>query len=1277
MARVDRPADKKEEALRWAADFPPGLVEEHVHRLDNDYFIQFSLEEIRFHLRRIAALGKDEMLSLELEPVGDGAMLLTLIADDLPGFFSSLSGILTSLDFDIRSGKVFTYDPLPPGATPRPGSRNLILDALVLGHPDAGILTPAFKEVLTGELLTLATRLKEKRLHEVREDLYRRIGDYLSRHQAAPELDRPPVEIQIWPDERHTVLHIQGTDRKALLFSLSNALSLQGVSIQKLITYSRGEAFDDHIFVTGMGGKPITDPASLERLKVAIVLMERFTSTLPQASDYAAAVQSFNGFIDALMEKSGGTPDLKAFEDFTLLSALARLLGAGPYLWEEMLKLPLEPVFKLLSRLDEERKPMKREALSMQLRLALSEADDYAARVAALNRFKELNIFRLEAVQAVFPHKTLEEQGGAVSDLADALLAEALALAWDRLALEYGPPKVEMPTGARLGCAYALAAQGKLGGRELGYASDLELQLVYAGAGETAGGTHADGPVSNAIFFGKLVEELRGILPARNEGIFELDLRLRPHGKDGPLASNLETWKDYYRPGGGAYDYEKQALLKLRPVVAAPEFAETLMAARDAVVFGDMPVGIAHTLELREKQIETLAGGKPKAAAGASGAGGERVNAKFSRGGLVEVEYAVQFLQLAHGRKYPSLRTANTEKALGLLLEEGILAPAEFEKLFKAYVFLRRLINALRMARGHSRDLVVPARGSEAFLFLAKRMGYLPTERYAVDSQLDWDLRHALRDVHAFFNARFRPGAEGSPAPSLTDSLTAAFLDPEAPPDAASRALERFGLSPGGRGPALIRGILERSREKGFLCAVLVMAETKLRVAPDPESILVRLGQYLEAVGDPDYFVRQMLDHPRLMEMLIKVFGHSEYLTQILLRQPDYLLDLASTGTLEKPKQPEEYRREILESTPPGSSLEAALESMRRYRNREYLRIGLRDIFLAEPLQRLTAEISHLSNALVHAVFGWTLGDADAQDLRDAVCVIALGKLGGNELNYSSDIDVVFIHDPVRAGAGGRETLERWAQGFMRALSAPGANGKMFRVDAQLRPWGGQSPLVGTVQSYLDYYGGPADGWELQSWLKARALVGNLEMGRDLVRRIQAVTTSPENLSKVTASMRKVRLLGLEKLKQEDRLSSEVKLGPGGIRTIEFYVQYQQVLHGRDLPELVTGNSLAALGKLWRYRLISASMHDTLSRSYVFLRRIEHALQLQGMQQRHALPDSPEELEKLARRMGFEERLGQSAAEQFRERYRRHMLTLQELSSELFGYDTNVPRSDS
>jgi glutamate-ammonia-ligase adenylyltransferase len=1302
------PAEKRAALLALASSYTPGLVEDHVRRLDADYFTEFPLEEMRLHLDRIASLTPQDPFAVDLSPLGPAACVLTVIGDDLPGFFAALSGVLASYDFDIKSGKVFTYHPLAPGEKPRKGGRNLILDALVLEHPVPGFLTPEFRERLTADIRRLVDFLRERRLHELREDLYRRIGAYLSREQQAPEADRLPVEIQADTDDRFTVLTVRGTDRKALLFSLSNALSLQGLSIHKLVTRAEGNRFEDRITVTDVWGRPITNPAALDRLKVAIVLMERFTSTLPQASDYAAAVQSFNAFIDAITEKGEkgdrsengarpeapqGAPTPAAYEDFTLLSSLARILGAGPYLWEEMLKLPFDEVYRLLSRLDEERKPMAKPALAGRLRVALAGEESAEARWAALNRFKDFQLFRLDAVHLVFPTKTLEEFSSEISDLADIVLGEAMSLAYRELARELGEPRLPAAVGdGTLPCPYGLFAQGKLGGRELGYASDLELQLIYAGSGETHPPEGGE-PVSNAIFFNRLVEGLRKGLAARAEGIFELDLRLRPHGEDGPLASHLETWSKYYAQGGGAYDYERQALLKMRPVAAPADFAGEVMAARDALLFGREPVDIAHTLELRARQVETLAGGARSLEPG-------RINAKFAPGGLVEVEYAVQFLQLAHGRRLPSLRLANTEKALGALLEEGILSPAEFERMFKAYVFLRRLINALRMVRGHARDLVVPARGTEAFLYLAKRMGYRPTPRYEPDSQLDWDLRHALRDVHALFIRRFpgkgaaEGGAATAPLAAEKDgawddlSLTAAFLNPSAPAGAADEALAALGMRKGGKGPELVREMLGLVREKGLLCAVLVLAEAKLRASPDPESVIMRLGQYLEAVGDPDYSVRQLLDHPRMLDMLIKVFGHSEYLTHILVRQPDYLLQLAEPGALEKAKIPEEFRREILELLPSGASLDAPsaeaagreglaldplLESLRRYRNREYLRIGLRDIFLGEPMQRLTAEISQLTNALVDAVFGMTLGAADAQEQRDAICVLALGKLGGMELNYSSDIDVVFVFDPARTDSAAMEALERWAQSFLKALSAPGAHGKMFRVDAQLRPYGGQGNLVATVSHYLDYYRDAADGWELQSWLKARPLAGNLGIGRDLARRIQAMAVAPENREKILDSMRKVRLMGLEKLKVEHRLSSEVKLGPGGIRTIEFYVQYLQILHGAGLPELITGNTLAALAKLWRFRLITSSSYELLTRSYVFLRRIEHALQLQGMQQRHNLPESPEELEKLARRMGFEERLGRSASDQFREKYRKHMLTLQDLSSTLFGYETNRP----
>jgi glutamate-ammonia-ligase adenylyltransferase len=1290
------PSQKKELVLGKAvgpgsSGFPAGLVAEHCRRLDADYFSEFTVAEIEGHLGLIAGLTPKAPYAFQFSPIADRTFGLTVVGEDLPGFFAALSGVLVSHDLDIRVGKVFSYaaeasgesQAWPEREAPAPGK---IIDYLVLHRPPSApaLMNAEFQNRLTDDLLGVIALLRARETDALRRDLYRRIGAYLDRKareasgnapgsegQEFPGEERLPLDISSEGDERSTVLLVRGADRKALLFSLSNALAMQGVAIQKLLTRAQGSRFEDRIHITDSRGRPIQEAHSLERIKVAIILMERFLTTLPQASDYPAAVQAFNGFIDALMAHPGASRDLQSLEDLTFLSSLARILGAGAYLWEEMTKLPLGEVTSMLHRMDEDRKPPAKRDLEGRLREAMDREASQEARAAALNRFKDLQLFRIEAVHLIYPHKTLQEFSAEITTLAEVVLQAALGLAYGKLVREHGEPRL-----GKEACPYALFAQGKLGGRELGYASDLEVQLLYAAPGETSGRASAlsatEGPrpgdrpagpepISHAEFFGKLLEGLRGILTSRTEGIFELDLRLRPHGESGPMASHFGTWLEYYRPGGGALDYERQALLKLRPITGNRVFADEVMAARDDLLFGSQPVSIANSLDLRRRQAELL---------------GKGLNAKFSPGGLVEVEYAVQFLQLQHGRKYVSLREPNTESTLEALLEEGILEPAEFEILYRAYVFLRRLINGLRMVRGHARDLLVPPRGGDAFHHLAKRMGYLPGPRYDAESQLDWDLKHAMRDVQALFRRRFQ-AAPGETAEQVPESLTAAFLDPHASPERLALALDRLGLPGIPNAAALLRGMLEMVREKGILSAALLVAAPKLRSSPDPESVLRHLGQYLEAVPDPDYFVRQLLNHPYLHEILIKAFGHSDYLAGILVRQPEYLMTLGDAHALEKPKLLNQFRREIVELPGGTTGYEDSLDALRRYRNREYLRIALRDIWLGETLLRITLEISQLSNALIEAVFGITMAMAETSTLRDGVAVIALGKLGGNELNYSSDIDIVFAYDSERVDEAGRGDLERWARMFIAALSGTGGHGKMFRVDTQLRPYGTQSPLMVSSRRFTDYFRDEASGWELQAWLKARPVAGKMELGRAICRAGQAQAVAPANRAKVETSMRTVRQMGLDKLKQENRLSSEVKLGPGGIRTIEFFVQYLQIQHGNAMPELISGNTLAVMARMYRYRLLSHNYYDLLSKAYVFLRRIEHVLQLQGLQQRHELPASPGEFEKLAKRLGFEERLGESAGSQFRARYRQHMLTLLELSATLFGYDTNNPETKS
>jgi glutamate-ammonia-ligase adenylyltransferase len=248
---------------------------------------------------------------------------------------------------------------------------------------------------------------------------------------------------------------------------------------------------------------------------------------------------------------------------------------------------------------------------------------------------------------------------------------------------------------------------GKCGGRELGFASDIELMFVYAGNGQTTGPR----VITTAEFYDKLVQEFNRAIKARQEGIFELDLRLRPYGRAGSMAVSLDSFRRYFGPDGDAWPYERQALVKLRPIAGDADFGAEVVRRRDELIYTGQPFDAAAMRGMRERQVRHLV------SAGA-------INAKFSPGGLVDVEYLVQGLQITHGHRHPDLRLPNTSETMKALLAAGILSDEPYTQLSEAHIFLRRLINALRMVRGNAKDLTVPPANSDEFAFLARRLGY-------------------------------------------------------------------------------------------------------------------------------------------------------------------------------------------------------------------------------------------------------------------------------------------------------------------------------------------------------------------------------------------------------------------------------------------------------------------------------------------------------------------------------------------------------------------------
>jgi [glutamine synthetase] adenylyltransferase / [glutamine synthetase]-adenylyl-L-tyrosine phosphorylase len=290
-----------------------------------------------------------------------------------------------------------------------------------------------------------------------------------------------------------------------------------------------------------------------------------------------------------------------------------------------------------------------------------------------------------------------------LTDLAEVVVNTAYHLTTEDLRCLHGTPQRE--DGGM--CQMAVVALGKCGGRELGFASDIELMFVYDGDGRT------DGPevIASAAFQEKVVQHFLSAIRARQEGIFQIDLQLRPYGKAGSMAVSLEAFKRYYAPDGPAWAYERQALVKMRPIAGDEKLGRDLCALRDEFVYNGAPFDVTAMRAMRERQVRHLV------AAG-------KFNAKYSPGGLVDIEYLIQALQITHAAADPSMRQTNIREAMAALNKAGILSEEDYGKLHKAHTFLRWLIDAMRVVRGNAKDVTVPDYDSEEFAFLARRLRY-------------------------------------------------------------------------------------------------------------------------------------------------------------------------------------------------------------------------------------------------------------------------------------------------------------------------------------------------------------------------------------------------------------------------------------------------------------------------------------------------------------------------------------------------------------------------
>jgi glutamate-ammonia-ligase adenylyltransferase len=728
----------------------------HSRAMEPSYFKVFSEKQILTHAKLLESLSHDTPICIDTTVAPGERVQLTVCGYDQIGDLSMVCGLLFAYGFDIVSGNAFTTDHILDDTLADSDQQlaaadaEKFVDVFVLEPPPDTKPNKVWDDFLT-DLTSLVTLARDGHLRKAQASLVSKVAAAFNESASTPGM-LLPIDIEIDNDQsdRFTVLRISAEDTRGFIYELTSSLALLGYDIHRVTLTSIGNRAIDSLFIARQDGTKIVRPEMQTRLRAAVVLVKHFTHLLPQSPNPQNALLHFGQLLERLFERPNWGDDLASLDRREVLEALAQLLGVSDFLWEDFLRLQHDNLFPVLRDVEGLTERRNRAQLESDLTEKLTHVDSKDEQRRCLNDFKDREMFRVDMRHIAGHISEFGQFSEELTDVAEAVTASALRICYEQLAARHGKPQQSYDNGSRqqnmsplplagevavsaagegIPNKLAVLALGKAGGRELGFASDIELMFVY----EAEGITDGDTPITASEFYIHLVESFTKTIQARRKGIFEIDLRLRPYGSAGPLAVSLHAFEEYFAPSGPAWPYERQSLVRMRSIAGDKQLGQRVIELRDQLVYTEAPFDVNALRAMRERQLRQLV--QPGV-----------WNAKLSSGGLVDCEYLVQALQITHGHALPELRHAGTSDSLTALHNHSILTDKQFEKLHTSYVFLRRLIDALRMVRGDARDLAVPSAETEEFAYLARRLNYGNRT-----SQLQTDIDSTTNTVTALF----------------------------------------------------------------------------------------------------------------------------------------------------------------------------------------------------------------------------------------------------------------------------------------------------------------------------------------------------------------------------------------------------------------------------------------------------------------------------------------------------------------------------------------------
>ncbi len=892
-----------------------------------------------------------------------------------------------------------------------------------------------------------------------------------------------------------------------------------------------------------------------------------------------------------------------------------------------------------------------------ELRRLIPPTADFAELQKGLRLYKAREILRIGS-RDLNGLAGLEEVTGELSALAAASLQCAYEVSDRLLRGEYGAPLLDAPAGSTAAEAgFTVFGMGKFGGRELNFSSDIDLIYFYSSEkGATAGVAGPLGEAKNRIhlhqYFCKLGEMItRAVGQATEDGfVFRVDLRLRPEGNSGDMANSLRSAEVYYESWGQSW--ERAAMIKARPVAGSIPLGEQLLKSLEPFIFRRyLDYGMVEDIKVMKQKIDHSLSREME---------GE-LNLKLGRGGIREVEFFIQALQLIYAGKNPALREKNSLKALDLLQREGLIKEQEHRTLREAYIFLRTVEHRIQVEQERQTHNL-PVR-EEELLALARRSGFdgVAAFREALERHRS-GVESIYRDL--FYTSETEIREEVRPEVAL-------LFDRNADPDLVKDLLEEkgFGNVEGAYDSLLAlrdgpphAHLTQRARRLLERITPLLMQE--VIDSPEPDMALLNLEKFLAASRRArGTFYALLAENREIIKLLVSLFGTSQFLSRIFIQHPEILDALVSRAYAVSFKNREEMAHELAALLGAADDYEEKLEVLRRFRKEQFLRIAIGDIHGHTPQGEGTFQLSCLADVcLQQAVeisreellprFGLPFCKDEGGGGHEAVfAILGMGKLGGMELNYHSDLDIIFIYegegetrpvpgtDPERfRQQSNQEYFSRLAQRIISVLTLMTREGYVYQIDTRLRPSGNQGPLVTSLPAYQRYHESSAQLWERQALTKARVVTGP----PDFARRIEALNRSIVYERPLPAGLReeiyRLRARMEAEIAREGAAHLNIKTGRGGMVDVEFLAQYLQLLHGGERPTLRETNTLKTLQALQVEGLLEENDFTVLTGGYKFLRRLENKLRLVHDQSINELSADRAYLVKLARRLGYPDR---------------------------------------